>query len=424
MDGHTTTLARAAMEQPSISHVPSAKPTTAGCASANTAPALSFQIVTSRAGFDALEGEWNTLFERAGRPHQVFQSFNWNWHWANHLLGTLTSKRSLAILTARREGELVMIWPLVAERAHGLTILSWMGEPISQYGDIIADDSIDLGALQAAWKFLCTTLKPDLARLNKTRADAAITPLLDGLGGTITQRLEAPFLDLTSAATFEDYEQRYSTKARKNRRRYWRRIEEQGDVAVRQFHEGPDAAAILDEAITVKRAWLAHKGLVSPALADERTRRFFHDVASSTQRPIACRVSTITCNGVNAAFEVGFACKGHMAIHILAYSLEFEKQSVGVLLLEAMLRASMGAGIKTYDLLAPRADYKMDWADGVVAVNDHALAMTVKGRVYAQGYLALVRPKLKVAVERMPTSIRRLLSRRLSIAVLALSGAA
>ena len=26
------------------------------------------------------------LFERAGRPTQVFQSFNWNWHWANHYL--------------------------------------------------------------------------------------------------------------------------------------------------------------------------------------------------------------------------------------------------------------------------------------------------------------------------------------------------
>jgi CelD/BcsL family acetyltransferase involved in cellulose biosynthesis len=422
MDAHTTTLARTLFEDAQLTGPSDTQ--SAPRTGATTHAELNFSVVTNRDAFDALEGEWNALFERAGRPHQVFQSFNWNWHWANHLLGTLTSKRALALLTARRDGELVMIWPLISDRAHGLTLLSWMGEPVSQYGDIIADDSVTLSQLQAAWSFLCATLKPDLARLNKTRADAAIAPLLESLGGVVTQRLEAPYLDLTSAPTFEAYEQRYSTKARKNRRRYWRRIKEQGDIAVRQFHEGAQAAAILDEAIAVKRAWLAHKGLVSPALADERTRHFFQAVASSTDRPTSCRVSTITCNGVNAAFEVGFACKGHMAIHILAYSLEFEKLSVGVLLLEAMLRTSKQDGFKTYDLLAPRADYKMDWADGVVAVNDHALAMTIKGRVYAQGYLALVRPKLKVAVERMPTSLRRLLSRRLSTAILALSGAA
>ncbi len=410
MDGHATPFARSALDQDVIVRTASAP-----IAMTASVPALSFQMVTSRSAFDALEDEWNALFDRAGRPAQVFQSFNWNWHWANHLLGPAGSRRSLAILTARRDGELAMVWPLVAERAHGLTIISWMGEPVSQYGDIIADQRVDLRDLQAAWHFMCATLKPDLARLNKTRADATIAPLLATLRGVITQRLEAPFLDIASAPSFDAYEQRYSTKARKNRRRYWRRIEEQGTIEVRQFHEGAQAAAILDEAITVKRDWLAHKGLVSPALADERTRRFFHDIASSTQRPTSCRVSVITCNGINAAFEVGFSHKGHMAIHILAYNLEFEKLSVGVLLLEAMLRASKQAGFKTYDLLAPRADYKMDWADGVVAVNDHALTLTLIGRLYAHGYLALVRPRLKRAAERMPANVRRHLTRSLAI---------
>jgi hypothetical protein len=37
-----------------------------------------FAIVADRAGFDALEPEWNDLFARAGRDTHVFQTFNWN----------------------------------------------------------------------------------------------------------------------------------------------------------------------------------------------------------------------------------------------------------------------------------------------------------------------------------------------------------
>ena len=43
-------------------------------------------VITGRAEFDALEGQWNALFERSGRPYHVFQTFNWLWHWANHYL--------------------------------------------------------------------------------------------------------------------------------------------------------------------------------------------------------------------------------------------------------------------------------------------------------------------------------------------------
>ena len=66
----------------------------------------SYEIVTARAGFDSLATEWNDLFARAGRGSQVFQSFNWNWHWCNHYL---SSGRSLAIVTGRRAGRLVMV---------------------------------------------------------------------------------------------------------------------------------------------------------------------------------------------------------------------------------------------------------------------------------------------------------------------------
>ena len=82
-----------------------------------------------RAGFDALEPEWNDLFACAGRDTHLFQTFNWNWHWANHYLpaGAEPTKTSLAIVTAHREGRLIALWPLLLVRSSGLTLVRWMG---------------------------------------------------------------------------------------------------------------------------------------------------------------------------------------------------------------------------------------------------------------------------------------------------------
>ncbi len=108
----------------------------------------------TRAEFDALEDEWNALFARAGQGTQLFQTFNWLWHWCNHFVDGCPGTR-LSVVTARRHGRLVLVWPLVSERAGLLTRLSWMGEPVSQYGDVVMEDEAGgLDLLREAWIFL------------------------------------------------------------------------------------------------------------------------------------------------------------------------------------------------------------------------------------------------------------------------------
>ncbi len=117
-----------------------------------------FELVTSRAAFDALEPAWNDLYERAGRGSQVFQAFNWNWHWCNHYLAdTNDTNVSLAVVTAWRGDRLVLVLPLALTRAAGLKQLVWMGEPVSHSGDaLVADGDDALPPLSAA----CRLLRP------------------------------------------------------------------------------------------------------------------------------------------------------------------------------------------------------------------------------------------------------------------------
>jgi CelD/BcsL family acetyltransferase involved in cellulose biosynthesis len=376
---------------------------------------VSFALVSERSALDALEPEWNDLFRRAGRDTQLFQTFNWNWHWANHYLTAtpgLGRRRSLAIVTVRRSGRLVMLWPLIAERIAGLEVLRWMGEPVSQYGDVLAEATPDTGQLmRQAWHFIVTRVGADALFLRKVRADATIAPLLRALGARRTAVAAAPYLDLASAPDFAAYEQRYSAKARKNRRRLMRRLEERGAVAIERHAGGAHARAAALEAIALKRAWLEATCRVSPALADPRFAAFFADAAEGRGRPSGCAVTMLKSNGETAGIAIDVTCGARRAAHVIVHDPSLDPFSPGTLLLQEWIRRASADRIATFDLLAPAYAYKSDWADATVAVEDFALGLTLPGRAWVHVYLGAARERLKAAVEALSRGLAWLRSR-------------
>lgn len=373
----------------------------------------SFDVVDGRAAFDALEAEWNDLFQRAGRSTQLFQSFNWNWHWANHYLPAMHAKRggtSLAIVTVRRHGRLVMLWPLVVQRIGGLEVLRWMGEPASQYGDVLAEELPDaLQLMRRAWRFITTRLGADAVFLRKVRADATVAPLLRELGLRQTAEAEALYLDLASAPDFALYEQRYTAKARKNRRRLSRRLAEQGPLVVERHAAGVAARAAALQAIELKRTWIEKTGRMSAAFADERFAAFFADAAEGRDgRSVGCGVTVLRSNGAPAGIAIDITCDKHRAAHVIVHDPRLDGCSAGTLLFEMWIKGASADGMATFDLLAPAYAYKMDWADGTIAVGDFAQGLTLAGRAYVDVYLGRVRRKLKAAVEAWPDVVARL----------------
>ncbi|PPC84878.1 MAG: cellulose biosynthesis protein CelD [Hyphomicrobium sp.] len=384
---------------------------------------IDFQTITDRREFDALEHEWNALFDRAGRGTHVFQTFNWNWHWANTYLPADQKHKSamaLSIVTARRDGNLIMIWPLVSERAHGIKQILWMGDPVSQYGDVLLDRIDDgLNVMRQAWAYIQKTSRCDVVRLRHVRADANIAPLLAELQAITTDRQVAPYLDLSSASTFEKYETRFTSKSRGNRRRLLRRLSDGKTIAFERHHAGHRAGELVRQAIDLKTAWLRDRGLVSTALSDARMAQFMAAAVADKNKSVDCVVAALTVDGEPAAIEISFTCKGHLAQHVIVFDLRFEKAGVGILLMEQSLRDDYSEAIATHDLLAPTATYKMDWADATMDVNDWAVPMNLAGQVYAHVYLAHVRPRAKAAVQAMPTKLRKVMASGLgSIAVL------
>jgi CelD/BcsL family acetyltransferase involved in cellulose biosynthesis len=377
-----------------------------------TSAACSYMLIKGRAEFERLETEWDALFARSGKPTQVFQTHAWCRHWCDAFLTPGDPGTELAVVTGRAaDGRLVLVLPLVKERSAGLTRLVWLGEPVSQYGDALVDENADAPALlYGAWQHLTAAAGADLVHLRKVRADAMIAPLLQLVGGRVTQRCEAPSLDLAGAASFAAYEQRYAAKARKNRRRLMRRLEEQGPVVIEHLAEGQAAVALARHALDLKRTWLKSRGMLSPALSDPRTTRFFEAIAGDTNRSAGARVSVLRVGSAIAGVQVGFVCKGRLSLHVIVYDLAFEKSGVGVLHLERAIAGAIEAGYGAIDLLAPNADYKMDWADGTTGVDDVAVPLSLRGQAFVHLYLGHVRHRLKSLAGHMPGFVRSALT--------------
>lgn len=377
-------------------------------------PRLIIDVIRDRAAFDAIEADWNDLFCRAGRDTQVFQTFGWNWHWANHYLPASSEDRrvALSIVTVRVEGRLALLWPLIAERAGGFMTLRWMGEPVSQYGDVLLEDRQDGSELlRRSWDFITNELGADAVLLRKVRADAVIAPLLGTVNAAATAAAQAPFLDLASASDFATYEQRYSSKARKNRRRLMRRLAERGVVTIERHSSGPQARAAALEAIALKLNWIKDSGRLAPALADARFAAFFADAAEGRDRPTGCQVMMLKSAGETAGVAIDVTCLGRRAAHIIVHDPSLDGFSPGTLLLQEWIRAASADRIATFDLLAPAYPYKLDWADASVNVNDFAVGLTLPGRAYVRVYLGLLRARLKEGAEALSQLLARLRAR-------------
>lgn len=369
---------------------------------------LALNLVVDRLGFNALESDWTDLFQRAGRSEQVFQSFGWLWHWCNHFCDPQDRKQQLAIVTGYRDGVLTLVCPFVVNRSGGVATLSFMGDPVSQYGDVLVADGPDMQRdLRAAFDFVLGRAKIDLVNLRKVRSDAAIAPLLQERGASLIDGQTAPYVAFEGASDYAAFEQRYAKAARKNRKRQLRRLQDVGETSFVRYTEGAAQGEAVGLALALKRDWLKQRGLVSPAVTDARTEGFFRDCVSGRGPATGVEVAAVICDGRVAATEIAIQCKDRVAVHLIAYDQQFEKTGAGALLMEDSIRRACQSGKAVLDLLAPGTAYKFDWADRSVDVGDRVLGLSTAGKLYASVYLTRMRPAAKAFIEQMPAVVRR-----------------
>ncbi len=350
--------------------------------------------LTTREQFDQLEPEWDQLFERACGPDHVFQTFSWLWHWANHYL---TDRMELSIITGRVNDQLVMVWPLVVDKSHGLRKLSWMGQPVGQYGNIIVENCPDRDAFIAqAWNHIIS-LPVDVVFLKNVREDSYISPFLKRMNATLLVSSHTYYADFTNTITSANYLKRYSSKYLSNYRRYMRHLADCGTISFEQHRDGNDARHLCYKAIDTKKKWLKSRNKTSADLEDPRFAEFFADVAAGSDHPCGIRVSAVLCNGSPIAMEISLECKNQAFGHLLTYDIDYAKHGLGIVMADYAIRTTFEQGLKRFDLLLSDDSYKARWSDGVAKVDNWLYPLSLRGHVYV--YLRQARNYLKGIIQ-------------------------
>lgn len=362
----------------------------------------SFAVVSDMAGLAALGEEWRALFARAAAPQQVFQSFPFLWHWAQHYLAPGIQ---LCVVVCRQDGRLVMVLPLVRQRRYGVDILRFMGLPVAQFGDVLIEPGADPALRRSAWTFV-EGLGADLLEASKVRSDAAFAGLHGG-NAILYDAQEAPFSDLARRACPDGPGPAYSARERSNYRRRLRRMAERGETRTRAEPAGQAAALLAGRAIAMKRDWLRRNAVFSPSVLDLRFDAFFRDVAADSEAALFATV--LERNGHAIGIDLSFDCGGHTFGHVITTEPAEEKEGVGGILVQAVLAAAKARGSTVFELMAPADTYKMQHADGTVAVESLSFPFTRRGRLYCHAVLRHVLPTSRRLIRALPAWATRML---------------
>lgn len=365
--------------------------------------------VSSVDAFLGLEPDWRRLETRAAAS-SVFQTFDWLAAWAS-TYGRQPDHPGIFIVTGRQNGQLAFALPLMKSTVGPITILRWMSEPLSQYGDaLLAKDQNPEPWLAGALRLIRAESGVDALRLRHVRDDAAAAPFLRRQFRDAHMNEQAPWLDLTAFADESAYDARYTSNQRKRRKKIRKALEDDfGPVIFEMLEAGPAQDEAIAGAVAEKCVWLDDRGRHNRALCVVQTVAFLRNLSRRSSGHLQMVVSRMSAGGRPVSWEVGLRCGrthfGFITSHVTALT----DYSPGRLHMDQSQRRALKDGMAAFDLMVPNDAHKESWSSARMETRDYHLPLTNLGRLYGIGYLETARPLLRKAYYRMPPQLLKLL---------------
>ena len=346
-------------------------------------------ILRSVADIEAIESEWRAL-EAATPEATGFQSFDWCRSW---MRADADGRDRWRIVAVRDGARLVALWPLQRDRMLGARVVRWLGEPWTQYGDVlVADDRFRLQHLATAWREIASWTDVDLVKLGRVRVDSALSALPGLSGRTIVHREGAPFIDLS----------RQRPTPSKGLRARRRKLEAMGPVRFDIVTGAAERQDSVAQAVAFKAAWLRSRGLASSGLSHASLDALMASLADTESLVIG----RLRVGDAVAALELGFRANRTFRSLLGSHDERFAQGSPGHQLIGHMVDWCRADGLAAYDLMVPADAYKRQWANDEMIVHDHLVSTRWRGRLARAWYES--RPHLKRLYLRLPERMRQL----------------
>ncbi len=364
---------------------------------------LVVETASTRAQFNGLEADWRAL-EDASCGAVLFQSFDWCRNFLEHAreFGGV----EMRVFAVREKGCAIAILPLAIQEKSGIKVMTGLSEPFQQYTDMLARPDIDVKAAFAAMLPAIRAAGPDCLHLGQVRQGSDLHRAIDGIAPVSGEADGAPFVPIGDWESFEAYHKSVNAKTRKNMRNARNRLERDAPVRHHVARGGEVLAQVIDRSFDGREAWLGRQGLTSRAFRDSGFGAFLGRFKQPQESGIDTIAFALMHGDKPVADQWGFVHKGRYYAFMAGWDEAYEEASPGKMHLGEILEACHGEGIKVADFLIPAARYKFTWANEAVAVQDHVMALTLRGKLHNSLWLNFTRPLAKRAVYAMPPQMR------------------
>lgn len=381
----------------------------AGVAEARLPVGAHLMLLTTPASLAALEPGWRALEQRHGRPHNVFQTYDWVAAWTRAYAGPGCGQCP-AVVAGLRDGTLAFVWPLMTARVGSFTVLRWLTEPLAQYGDVLIDRADEIGLwMDAGLDLLRRESEADTLWLRHVRADASAAAWIAAHLHDAQLSQRAPWLDLTQYADEAAYDARYDSQQRKRRKKIRKALEAAlGPVAFTVLPPGSALDAALAQAVAEKNRWIEQRGRQNQVLGDDRLLSFLHEL-SLARGATRMVVSACTAGASPVSWEVGLRYGGSHFAFITSHVTALTDYSPGRLHMDRSQRLALADRLKVFDLMLPYDPHKESWSSAMMATADYYLPLSPRGWLFGKLYLASLRPVIRAAYYRLPKAVLRAL---------------
>jgi len=361
--------------------------------------------------FRLLRDEWNALLDRAVHK-SVFLKHQWMYlWWIMH--GSRRFGARLYILTVRdRERRLVGVLPLYRESwglgPFGLRVLRFLGsdEEAAEYLDAIVDRTqpqrvvetllAGLESLRAEYEALYLT------DMSEEALSLSLLPEWSKkLGGRswLLPWMVCPYIKI--AGDYVDYVQSLSANHRYNLRRLTRRLSEQYTILVDVAIE-PQAVQESIEILFVlhRKRWSEKQG---ESKFDNRLSWEFHRrLAEVLAQDGAVRLYTLRCNDRYVAALYGFLYDNRLYYYQAGFDPEFNKNSVGLILMGKILDLCHQHQYQEFDFLRGQEAYKLNWAKQTRQTMACIVALSPAAKLYfhGQNFYRHLKARIRVLISR------------------------
>ncbi|MEP3278615.1 MAG: GNAT family N-acetyltransferase [Stappiaceae bacterium] len=381
------------------------------------------ECISSIEAIEAIEADWRKLEQSDDEPFTYFQSYNWCYDWCvkqyknNPGHGIAQAK----IYALWCDARLLMLWPMMAKRSYfGIKVLTFLTEPLGQYGNILVDRTqvpLELGP--QIWKLICRDAEVDAITINQYPSTSSLDELLGDVGIAEQSSKAISFLDLSQFESWDEHHKSLSASARKQRNRRRNKLAKAGVVDYEVIPGGsPRYARLVDKALQMKQIWLQQTGRRADILSKRCTASFLTGLsgkAGSNERPAGSFAHALTLNGEPIAIEIGMVEGDHYYSYLGAFDWKWRDYSPGKIQIELAQKWAKEAGLRTFDFLGDPSEYKSQWTNSTRSLNSRSVPRSLLGWLYCVVWKAYLRGAVRTAYHHLGSERRKLLLKLLGL---------